>query len=139
MTQTEPKMTEAEARKIVRPYTGRLGQKHNPDKCCASLFGDWSSYQCGNKAKTFYAEGLGYCGTHNPEMVKKKRADREAAWRKARADGQEVYRLQGLRQEFQEASAIAINSIAAGHNDPRALCLSLLEKFAELFPEKTNT
>ena len=62
-----------------------------------------------------------WCKTHDPDAVNAKREVRYAKWRAEwdKADRQ---------REFDAACKLAVRQIAEGHNDPRGLCQSIIDK-----------
>lgn len=96
-------------------------------KCCASVFGKWSSHNCENKAKMEH-EGKWYCGIHDPV----RKAEKDRAWRekfdREWGESQEKYRKEAQREKFLLKCEEAIVSISQGHNDPRTLALEVLSE-----------
>lgn len=123
-------MTENEARQIQPPY--RRTALH-PDYCCASVNGPggWLSSQCDKKIKILYGS-LGYCGIHDPQRVSDRRetadANRKANWKGQQAEFAREQRLNGFRMTCVDA----VRQIAAGHNDPRALCAEILGEYSNV-------
>ncbi|WCS27195.1 hypothetical protein LOK46_10380 [Methylobacterium sp. NMS14P] len=97
-------------------------------------YGWLHGYQCPRKAIVFRCveghEGeLGFCRQHDPEAVRarnKARQDRvEAEWARARAKDERERQT----RDAQAAAKAALESIAAGHNDPRTLAVEVLAMF----------
>lgn len=109
--------------------TSRYGREVDESRCRAAVYGDWSSSQCGNKAKYFREveykgeiTTLGYCGIHDPPRVAKKKAERAAAWE----EKMEAWQRKGDLQKAKAEALELVMRIAAGHNDPRGACLEFL-------------
>lgn len=103
-------------------FYGRAYAKVWPqyDQCAGRVSGDrWAlgSSQC-SRANGHGPHGA-WCKQHNPEAVS---ARREASNAKYRAESDAANR----DREFTRAARAAVNLIAAGHNDPRALCADIL-------------
>lgn len=118
--------------------------KPRPGQCRASVIGDgYRGHQCANKAKVTrtvevssdVVEEVEYCGIHDPVKVEEKRKAREAKWRAAWKAQAEARAQAERSRQFREACIKAIKSIAAGHNDPRALAAETLAKFQEDRPD----
>lgn len=121
-------MTEEEARKIQRPWTGRnVARVHDPKFCCASVvpkgdnYGWLHQYQC-TKKPTHWHGSLGYCGTHDPVAVNKRR---DAANARYEAEVR-ARQAESKRRALKDACLDAVKQIAAGHNDPMTLCREVL-------------
>lgn len=97
------------------------GNRPDPNHCCEEVSDSVASHlfhQCGRK-RGYGPEGA-YCKQHSPEEVAKRRA---AA--KAKYDAQ----MEKWRRDRAGGSAInIIEQIAAGHNDPRTLCIDFLRE-----------
>lgn len=87
--------------------------------------------QCSNKG-SLECGGYKFCKTHYPPNVVAKRKDREQK-RKAKWDAEsEHWKKVSARNALLQRCFLAIQQIAAGHNDPRALAT---ETLAEPKPE----
>lgn len=112
-------------------YEPRGGGRVNIGKCRADVGQGYHGCQCANTAKNFrLVEGhgppLGFCGTHDPLRVRERREKRSAAWRaKIYMEASERKTNEDLKV-MQKAALDAIQQIADGHNDPRALALTVL-------------
>lgn len=107
-----------------RPYYGFAFAKRRPDydRCAAEILGagraDWP-HQCANNN----GHGLhgAWCKRHDPEAVKAKQKANYDKWR-----------IENAAKERTTTFAIecqtAIRQIAAGHNDPRGLAQSIIDK-----------
>jgi len=103
---------------------GRYCKKPDYNRCCASVAdGMWSSKQCSRKAS--HGPNGAYCKTHDPIA---KLAKQEAAHEKFLTDLAASRRKQQFLSDCQDA----VRQIAAGHNDPRALAQSILDKLEAL-------
>jgi hypothetical protein len=100
------------------------GQAEDPKRCIKSLHDRYhpGGYQC-TRARGHGPDGC-YCKQHDPAAVAAKNAERkakeDAKW-KAVSD-------RHTRARVGEAAINALMEIAAGHNDPRALAASILER-----------
>lgn len=100
---------------------GRNYRSVPPDytRCAAAVFGAWDTKQC------LRANGHGphgaYCKQHDPVARKAKQDAGAAKWRND---------MENLRREstFTSDCQSAIREIAAGHNDPRGLAQSIIDK-----------
>lgn len=123
--------TEEQAREVQRPHVSHWSKHpHLPKYCCAAVHDGGRSvgfHQCGRKPKHWYGS-LGYCNQHDPNAVLERREKNEAEYRLkmdayvAGIEAKTRARLLG------EACIDAVQKIAAGHNDPRGLCLELLRQ-----------
>lgn len=98
--------------------------------CGQNLFGNWSAYQCGNKAKYDIILSHGRptrCGVHS-KAANARREAKAVAEKQRRDLTQKKYEAY---REFNTQAAVAIRKIAKGHNDPRGLALEILEIIAE--------
>ena len=83
----------------------------------------WSKQYCG---KTAVVDG--YCRMHHPEAVAARRAKSSALWDAKRAE----FRRKLETNERAVRAMEIVRQIAAGHNDPRALCIDLLDAYKHL-------
>jgi hypothetical protein len=81
--------------------------------------GRWPSFHQCNRRNGNGKHGA-YCKQHDPDAVKAKR-DAESANRKAKYD------FDCRNYAFVTDCKDAVRQIAAGHNDPRALCQSIID------------
>ena len=107
-------------------------------KMCAQKIFDGMSFRgrhCSRCATKSYTNDAGtvlwYCGTHHPDAARERRekANRkhEAQWAQRTA----TLKAAKIRQDALEACKTAIENIAAGHNDPRALAAETLKLFPQ--------
>ena len=113
---------------FLAQYPKAYGRYKNapPDyaKCAAGVYtGVWSgSQQCSRK--NGHGPHGAYCKQHDPEAAKRRR---EESYAKYRAESQARQR----EHQFAADSKDAIRQIAAGHNDPRALAQSIIDKLEQ--------
>ena len=101
---------------------GRYDKTPDYGRCCEAVFGadTWShAKQCGRK-NGFGPDGA-YCKQHDPVAVKAKREAKNAKWE---ADWAAKQRDEAFIREAKQA----VIDIAAGHNDPSALCREILDR-----------
>lgn len=103
------------------------GMRVIPDHCRASVSHyPVGTHQCGNKAKP----GGRWCGVHSDEAIARRRAKRvaddEARQRESRRAIREWEEEQRAIEQHPRLLA-AMQRIADGHNDPRALARETLE------------
>lgn len=102
---------------------GRAYAKQSPDynRCCARVYSDAhrASYQC--KRKNGHGLHGAYCKIHDPEKVAARREAQLSAW-------QINWSKERRRADFVVECQAAIRLIADGHNDPRALAQSIIDK-----------
>lgn len=70
--------------------------------CCELVYarvGYGRAHQCGKRAKVI-ADGLPYCGRHDPAKAAAKKAEREAAWKGARAIADAKHRIASAEIEI---------------------------------------
>jgi hypothetical protein len=112
--------------KYLESYGPRYRTRPDLGRCAESVFGDYTSHQCQNKAK-FDPDESGNpttCGVHSEARVAAKKTKRDAEYELC---------LKGLERNaaegnFAKESCYAIRLIADGHNDPRALANEILDK-----------
>jgi glycine/D-amino acid oxidase-like deaminating enzyme len=85
-------------------------------------------YSCSNTGR-IERDGKFYCGIHDPEAEKARRAKHEAKWRAKWDEEKKAHEANRRRQEFGKEAIGALQLIAAGHNDPRRLAADLIAKF----------
>lgn len=107
-------------------YYGPHYNKVAPDRtrCCESVHDrhGFHSYQCTRKRG--HGPNGDYCKTHDPVARKAKSDAKFNTWK---ADLDNKATLENMRVE-----AIAIiGTIAAGHNDPSAICREFIERWKE--------
>ena len=118
-------MTEhtAEFLACYRDTYGRYGNTNaDHSRCCiaVSVPGAWSrSKQC--TRKNGHGTHGAYCKQHDPVAVKAKDEARSAAWRAE-------WDAKSRAHNFAGDCIAAIRAIASGHNDPRALAQSIIDK-----------
>jgi hypothetical protein len=101
---------------------GRYGTKPDYTRCAESVAGSgrFPSYsQCTRKCG--HGPHGAWCKQHDPEAVKAKREAQTAKW---------VAEIEASRRsrQFDADCKDAIHQIAAGHNDPRGLAQSIIDK-----------
>lgn len=132
-----------EIRKVSIRTSSRVGV-YKPDLtlCRANVHESgrsMGSYQCQKKAKVFRdvivqgqeaagVQSVGFCTTHDPVKVEEREAARRAQW-VAERDARNAKAAR--KQERPEDYAEALRSIAAGHNDPRAVAAEVLSKWGD--------
>lgn len=84
------------------------------------------SKQCSRKGGN--GPHMAYCKQHDPEAKKAVEEARYFAWRAESGRNKR-------RRDFQKDCITAIREIAAGHNDPRRLAQSIIDKLGD--PEDT--
>lgn len=110
---------------FMSEYQERYGRHNNrPDytKCAEAVYtGDvWSgSRQCSRK--NGHGPHGAWCKRHNPEAVRARREAQTAKWDAERA-------ARNRKTKFQNDCITAVRNIAAGHNDPRGLCQSIIDE-----------
>ncbi len=119
-------------------------EPHDPAQCCVSVHEGGRGvgfYQC-SKKPTIWRDvlhkgklaHLGYCGTHDPVKVAARRAKRDAAHKDKFAEENARWAEQRRKRDLGEAAILALEQIAAGHNDPRQLAHETLERFPTPIP-----
>lgn len=111
----------------------------NPALCRASVvpnetYGWVHQHQCTRKPIVFRCvDGAeyGFCKQHDPETVKARDAARRDQWRLERERKDREYDRQKREREAMGACKAALEQIAAGHNDPRALAVETLALFPD--------
>lgn len=125
-------ITEEQAKSVQWPYINHWSkQRHSPEYCCAAVHDGGRSvgfHQCSFKPKHWYGS-LGYCTKHDPNNVLAERHRRDEEYRGKLAEYNAKLEASVRARLFAEACEAAVRSIAAGHNDPRSLCLEILEQF----------
>lgn len=103
--------------------------------CCARVYSrgfmDMRGHACGVGAR-HEVNGKRYCKTHSPEIVKEKHDKRMEAYRDKRERRNTEQDLRNRHLERAERALEIVRQIAAGHNDPRQLALSLLQEYSDL-------
>jgi len=91
------------------------------DRCAGGVYsGIWGGFkQCARK--NGHGPHGAWCKLHDPVAAKAKSAARDAADKLKRDETRR-------RSEFEAACKAAIREIAAGHNDPRGLAQSIIDK-----------
>lgn len=99
------------------------GHREDTTRCIMSVIpsergGSWHAHQC-NRKRGHGPDGL-YCKQHDPAEEQRRRAAASARW-----EAQDAARMRPYRQR--DAYRKALEDIAAGHNDPRALAAEALK------------
>lgn len=104
------------------------------NRCACSIMAGFQSSQCSRKAVSDpdYTGEPTRCKQHSRATIAAK-AEAQRKRDKEREAQRDLNRH--IREGKIEAIAL-IQSIAAGHNDPRSACLEFLDKYSELIPEK---
>lgn len=105
-----------------KSYGTHMRCKPNYDRCAEDVrdAGPWPSYhQCARK--NGHGPHGAWCKQHDPVAVKAKREASTAKWKSER-DAEE------RASTFVRECQTAIRQIAAGHNDPRGLAQSIIDK-----------
>ena len=88
---------------------------------------EWHDHQCQKAGKVQDANGIWWCGQHDPEAVKRREEKRsekfEAEWKA----NNRKWALQFAAPKFRDA----LRLIANGHNDPRSLAVQVLGDMLE--------
>lgn len=118
------KTKDAAFRALFREYYGYHFDKSKPDysRCAHEVCGTGRAdrpHQCYNK--NGYGPHGAYCNRHDPEVIKAKRAASDAFWQAERA-------AERKKLQFRDDCQAAVRAIAAGHNDPRVLCQSIIDR-----------
>lgn len=135
----DPKTDKAAAEAFTKELASRGPDPHKRDgspRCAAKVWapGAYRSYQCEATGKVVLADGSTWCGTHSPEAVERREEKRRARWAqfdadlKVRMDANEVARRRAA--DYPKLRA-ALQAIADGHNDPRALAATALKETSE--------
>ena len=109
----------------------------NPERCRAAVRdgGRWPSYhQCTRKPvvqRDIKGAEYGFCKTHDPVEVEAKSAAQRAQWAAEARARDERYEREKQRATAMDACKTAIEQIASGHNDPRALAVEALALFPD--------
>ena len=102
---------------------GAQWRANAPDytKCAKSVWAKsgWGSVQC--TRKNGHGPHGAWCKQHDPVAVKAKDEARYAKWKDEWAEKDRL-------RDFERGCQEAIRQIAAGHNDPRGLAQSLINK-----------
>lgn len=112
----------------------RWNRQPNLNFCRVSIYDGTSRNfcQCSRKAMIFRCvegQDVGFCRQHDPEVVAVRNAARNAAW-KAESDARNArYDRERREREAVAACRGAMQLIADGHNDPRALAAETLALF----------
>lgn len=98
-------------------------------RCQETVWTGFWSGQCQNRATT----ENGFCKTHDPDIVKKKRAARDAKFNAEWEKQTKQWAREEAMSQYRQACAAAVpgfifalTEIANGHNDPRALARETL-------------
>lgn len=120
----------------VARHTNKEG---NPAHCRASVMsregGSYSwihSYQCTRKpivCRMVDGKEYGFCKQHDPEAVNERNKARTEQWRRDAECRDLEHKRQNQEREAMKACKLAIEQIAAGHNDPRMLATETLRLF----------
>lgn len=119
-------------------WTARFTNKPGtPEKCRASVHsretqGWMQTYQCARKPTVFRCvDGAeyGFCKQHDPVEVETRNKARHQQWAEESRQREERYAREKQTKEAMDACKAAIEQIAAGHNDPRALAVETLALF----------
>lgn len=91
-------------------------------QCCKEVWrsGTWRPGRCSKPGK-IEREGKFYCSVHDPVARSARNAERDARWAAEREASDRAYR-------FKNECMDAIRAIAAGHNDPRELAQSIMDR-----------
>lgn len=104
------------------------------DRCRASVYdnGIRRSYQCQRKPAVIRCvdgKEIGFCKQHDPEAVKARHTARAKEWERERAEARAKEQRRADTAKANAAAKAALEQIAAGHNDPRALAAEILALF----------
>lgn len=94
----------------------------------------WGFYQCSRKPtceRVVDGKKYGFCTQHDPEAVKARDEARHEQWRRDRETSNREYEREKRTREALRACKAAIEQIAAGYNDARALAIETLTLFPE--------
>lgn len=115
------------SRSLTHSWTPHL--LHDPaidmTRCRASVWQPHGSHQCFNKGHE-EAEDKLWCKIHNPERVRATNVAKAEKWKQESEERQARWAYGRDMDEWESKCALAIRSIAAGHNAPRALAQELL-------------
>ncbi len=101
-------------------------------ECCARVLGNngWSGHKCTNKAKV-ERDGRHYCGTHDPEAIKRKRDAQNQKWDEERKAKYLKFQKQQAAEKLRDHKAACFDVLLSEMK--RHLCI--LER-AEAMPDK---
>lgn len=120
---------------VWKPNTSRIDNRTvNLANCRESCWTreSWNhTYQCTRKAIVFrcvdgYEGELGFCRQHDPVAVAAKNKARNDAWHAKWAAADAAHERDKQIKVAAEAARVALERIAAGHNDPRSLAAEVL-------------
>lgn len=122
---------------IWKPRNGLDNRRPDLSRCRESVVsrdGGWDhSRQCTREATVFRCvegEGeIGFCRQHDPEAVKARGKARRDQWEAEYAAKRAEDERNRLTRKAQDAAKAALEQIAGGHNDPRALAVEVLAMF----------
>lgn len=99
--------------------------------CSAKVWDGWRRTPCARAGKV-ERDGKWFCRQHDPVAIAARRAKSDAIYR-ARMAAADAARAEAKRKDdLANACVEAIRQIAAGHNEPRALAVETLARFAPL-------
>ncbi len=109
------------------------------DRCRASVSDNSlrRSYQCQRKptvVRCVDGKDVGFCKQHDPEAVKARHCARAKEWERERAEARAREQRRADTAKASAAAKVALEQIAAGHNDPRALAAEVLALFPSPSP-----
>lgn len=122
---------------MVRPYRPRSGfdPKFMEDRCAAAVCGGRiGPRQCRHKAtvrESFEGVEYGWCKMHAPSAVEKRKAAQKRRWEEKWAAEKASWERKERLRKANEAARKALEEIAAGHNDPRALARQVIAMYPE--------
>jgi len=123
---------------MARPYSPKpgIGPKFMEDRCAAAVHSKYLGIrQCKNKAtvrEPYEGVEYGWCGLHAPSAVARRKDQQDRYWRE-KLEAERVARERAAQlRKANEAARKALEEIAAGHNDPRALAQQALA----MYPDK---
>jgi hypothetical protein len=105
------------------------GQREDKLRCIEVVTDRYKSRQCLRERKCG-PDGL-YCKQHDPIKIAERAAKKRAAW-------DAKWEADRMRLRAPEAYRQALESIAAGHNDPRGLAIETLACFAQKTAARTE-
>jgi hypothetical protein len=123
---------------------GQWGKKGGEPRCygeCSHHDRITTWYQCDKPGKVRLCDGSTWCGIHSPEAVYKREqrtiARRQSSYDHLRAKA-ERWQREAVQNIVFPAFLEALEAIAEGHNDPRALARETLLKWPYLRPTSTE-
>ena len=118
---------------VYRPRD-RFESSVREGQCRASVYDRTirRSYQCQKKPAVIRCvdgQDVGFCKQHDPEAVKARHTARAKEWERERAEARAKEQRRADTAKANAAAKEALERIAAGHNDPRALAAEILALF----------